>query len=131
MNIGLDIPGETHAHVGQPNCATNARNVFRACAFWKSIGASSTSYDEKLRLPDFSQIDMKIICLADLICYADFYCIIDIAGQKIEQAFLHMEDLEKYYHNSSTFFLEVGYYLQSMVIFEGALKYIVGKGSLH
>ncbi|KAF7502680.1 hypothetical protein GJ744_005268 [Endocarpon pusillum] len=74
--------------------------------------------------------DRKILFLAELIHLAHLYSILDIASHKIERAFLEIEGLESHYHNCPLFFLEVGYYLQSEVMFMKAMEYIVGKGLL-
>lgn len=68
-------------------------------------------------------IDEKMLFLGDLIHFANFYDILDIASHKIGQAFLEVEGLDKLYHNHADFFLGVGYYLQSEIIFVEALKY--------
>lgn len=74
--------------------------------------------------------DRKILFLAELIHLADLYSILDIASDKIETAFLETEGLERHYHTCPLFSLEVGYYLQSEVMFVKAMEYIVGKGLL-
>ena len=74
--------------------------------------------------------ERKILFLADLIYFGHLYNILDIVSHKIESDFLAIEGLERHYHNSPQFFLEVGYYLQSQVMFVEGMKYIVGKGLL-
>lgn len=74
--------------------------------------------------------ERKILFLAELIHLAHLYSILDIASDKIETAFLEIEGLESHFHTCQLFFLEVGYYLQSEVMFVKAMEYTVGKGLL-
>ncbi|ERF73694.1 hypothetical protein EPUS_00948 [Endocarpon pusillum Z07020] len=87
-------------------------------------------YGKPFRFSEAMEPDRKILFLAELIHLAHLYSILDIASHKIERAFLEIEGLERHYHNCPLFFLEVGYYLQSEVMFVKAMEYIVGKGLL-
>lgn len=42
---------------------------------------------------------MKVVFLADLIYFEDLYNFLEIASDRIEQAFRPISDLEKLYHN--------------------------------
>jgi hypothetical protein len=74
--------------------------------------------------------DRKILFLADMIYFAHLYNLHDLASHQIEEVFLEIEGLERYYHHCPVFLLEVGYHLEAEVTFVDAIRYCAGKDSL-
>jgi hypothetical protein len=72
----------------------------------------------------------NIQILAEIIYYADLYGIMNIVSKKVERQLINIEDLEIGVKWNPMFFLFVGYYLHSEVLFTQAFMNVVGTDML-